>query len=273
MSVRTPEGFVRKSTWQVADVRRLLVSASHIIQARSDLFIRGIHYEQEVPLGQSSTKPWKLTQSIKLQTERGPRKQVTVVTAANQKGRVSVEDICQKRGISKNLPHAVRTVMHQRQVDLVAGDFHGAAWRLQSGSDSRFISSVEETFVNTNLPLPPGSTPLWEPGGIPGEWSDVCGFFKPPGSEAAIMEPSPSPTTRWVSRKKIKVAIIKFGSTSSTSMLDSSIAYPVMTNNVGQSQGRGTHRMTTARKEDSTSNTRQFASVIRVTHVTTRGCH
>ena len=35
MSVRTPEGFVRKSTWQVADVRRPLVSASHIIQAGS----------------------------------------------------------------------------------------------------------------------------------------------------------------------------------------------------------------------------------------------
>ena len=39
MSVRNPEGFVRKSTWQVADVRRPLVSASHIIQAGSDLFI------------------------------------------------------------------------------------------------------------------------------------------------------------------------------------------------------------------------------------------
>ena len=31
MSVRTPQGVVRKSTWQVADVRRPLVSASHII--------------------------------------------------------------------------------------------------------------------------------------------------------------------------------------------------------------------------------------------------
>ena len=39
MSVRTLEGFVRKSTWQVADVRRPLVSASHIIQAGTDLFI------------------------------------------------------------------------------------------------------------------------------------------------------------------------------------------------------------------------------------------
>ena len=39
MSVRTLEGFVRKSTWRVADVRRPLVSASHIIQAGNDLFI------------------------------------------------------------------------------------------------------------------------------------------------------------------------------------------------------------------------------------------
>ena len=38
-AVRTPEGFVRKSTWQVADVRRPPVSASHIIQCGSDLFI------------------------------------------------------------------------------------------------------------------------------------------------------------------------------------------------------------------------------------------
>ena len=30
---------MRKSTWQVADVRRPLVSASHIIQAENDLFI------------------------------------------------------------------------------------------------------------------------------------------------------------------------------------------------------------------------------------------
>ena len=34
-----PEGLLRKSTWQVADARRPLVSASHIIQAGNDLFI------------------------------------------------------------------------------------------------------------------------------------------------------------------------------------------------------------------------------------------
>ena len=37
--VRTLEGFVSKSTWQVADATRLLVSASHVIQAGNDLFI------------------------------------------------------------------------------------------------------------------------------------------------------------------------------------------------------------------------------------------
>ena len=42
MSVRTPEGFVRKSTLQVADVRRLLVSASHITQAGK----RDVHREE-----------------------------------------------------------------------------------------------------------------------------------------------------------------------------------------------------------------------------------
>ena len=39
LSIRTPEGFVRKSTWQFADVRKPLVSAAHIIQAGNDLFI------------------------------------------------------------------------------------------------------------------------------------------------------------------------------------------------------------------------------------------
>ena len=33
MSVRTPEGFVRKSTWRVADVRSPQVPAPRIIQA------------------------------------------------------------------------------------------------------------------------------------------------------------------------------------------------------------------------------------------------
>ena len=45
------------------------------------------------------------------------------------------------------------------------------------------------------------------------------------------------------------------GSTSSTSTRHWSIAYPVKTNIVEQSRGRGIHRMTTAKKEGKTGNT------------------
>ena len=62
---------------------------------------------------------------------------------------------------------------------MVVGDFHGAAWRRRSDS------TVEETFANKNLPIPHGPTALLGPGGVPGEWADVCGFIKPPSSESS----------------------------------------------------------------------------------------
>ena len=39
------------------------------------------------------------------------------------------------------------------------------------------------TFANMNLPIPPGPAPLWGPRGVPGEWADMSGFIRPPGSE------------------------------------------------------------------------------------------
>ena len=87
-----------------------------------------------------------------------------------------------KRGIAKNLLLAVRIVMHQQQVDLVAGDFNGAAWSRQSGSDPRPISIIEETFVNTNLPVLPGPTPLLGPEACQVH-GRMCVGVKPPGSE------------------------------------------------------------------------------------------
>ena len=71
----------------------------------------------------------------------------------------------------------------KKQIDMVAGDFNGVAWQRQSGSDHRPISTSEEAFANTCLRIPPGPTPLWGPGDVPGEWADVCGIVKPPGSE------------------------------------------------------------------------------------------
>ena len=59
-----------------------------------------------------------------------------------------------KRGLAKNFLLAVRTVMYQEQVDMVAGDFNGAAWRRRSGNEQLHDSTIEEAFANTNLPIP-----------------------------------------------------------------------------------------------------------------------
>ena len=84
-----------------------------------------------------------------------------------------------------NNAHAKKNAETRRTCYLVAGDLNGAAWCCLSGSDARSISSIEEALVNTSLLLPPCHLPpLWGPGGVPGEWSDVCGFLKPPGSDA-----------------------------------------------------------------------------------------
>ena len=131
---------------------------------------------QTVREGQSG---WVLQAVSRASFRRLPRNGKSYFTMMS----LHINASAKKRGIAKNLLLTVRTVMHQQQVDLVAGDFNGAAWRRQTSSDSRFISSIEDAFVNTNSPLPPGPTPLWGPGGVPGEWSDACGFSKSPGSE------------------------------------------------------------------------------------------
>ena len=72
--------------------------------------------------------------------------------------------------------------MLEEHVDLFAGDFNGAAWRRSNGNTRQPTSIIEEAFADTDLPMPPGPTPLWGPGAIPGRWIDVCGFIKPPDS-------------------------------------------------------------------------------------------
>ena len=52
--------------------------------------------------------------------------------------------------VAKKLSLAVRTVMRQEQVDMIAGDINGAAWRRQSGSDQRRNSTIEGAFELTN---------------------------------------------------------------------------------------------------------------------------
>ena len=85
-----------------------------------------------------------------------------------------------KRGIAKKIIQAVCSLMISQDIDLVAGDFNGAAWRCRSRDN---ISTTDEVFSDCALPTPPGPSPFWGPRSIPNNWADVCGFLKPPGSQ------------------------------------------------------------------------------------------
>ena len=85
-----------------------------------------------------------------------------------------------KRGIAKKIIQTIRALMISQNIDLVAGDFNGAAWRCRSRDN---ISTIDEVFSDCALLTPPGPTPLWGPGSIPNNWADVCGFLKHPGSQ------------------------------------------------------------------------------------------
>ena len=64
-----------------------------------------------------------------------------------------------KKGITKKLILSIRAIMISQQVDLVAGDFNGTAWRCRSRNN---LSTVDEAFADCALPTPPGPTPLWD---------------------------------------------------------------------------------------------------------------
>ena len=85
-----------------------------------------------------------------------------------------------KRGIAKKLILTIRTIMIGEQIDLVAGDFNGTAWRCSNRDN---ISTIDEAFADCALPTPLGPTLLWGPGSIPNNCAAVCGFLKPPDSD------------------------------------------------------------------------------------------
>ena len=78
-----------------------------------------------------------------------------------------------ERRIAKKLILTIRAVLLGHHIDLVAGDFNGTAYRCSNRNN---VSTIEEAFPNCALPTPPGPTPLWRPGSIPG-------FLKPPESD------------------------------------------------------------------------------------------
>ena len=55
-----------------------------------------------------------------------------------------------KHGVAKTILFAIRATMQEQDVDMVAGDFNGAAWRNIPGSD-QFNSTIDEVFAGTNV--------------------------------------------------------------------------------------------------------------------------
>ena len=87
-----------------------------------------------------------------------------------------------------------------------------------SGDATTGTVSVLSTklFADCALPMPPGPPPLWGPGGVPGQWADVCGFLKLRGSDGqwnVRQAHSPFPTKLLVSARLTRVAIRRLGST------------------------------------------------------------
>ncbi len=60
-----------------------------------------------------------------------------------------------KKGIAKKLILTLRAIMISQEVDLVAGDFNGTAWRCRSRDN---LSTIDEAFTDCALPTPPGHT-------------------------------------------------------------------------------------------------------------------
>ena len=85
-----------------------------------------------------------------------------------------------KKCIAKKLILTLRAIVISPEVDLVAGDFNGTAWRYRSKDN---VNTIDEAFTDRTWPTPRGRPPLWGLGSIPDMWADVCGFLKPPGSQ------------------------------------------------------------------------------------------
>ena len=62
-----------------------------------------------------------------------------------------------KKGIAKKLILTIRAIMTSQEVDLVAGDFIGTAWRYRSKDN---LNTFDEAFTDCASPTPPGTTPL-----------------------------------------------------------------------------------------------------------------
>ena len=106
--------------------------------------------------------------------------------------------------------------MIEENVDLVAGDFTNTNCRRKVGVEQKNGSTLEETFSDARLPMPPGPTPLWDPGGIPHERTDVSASLSLPtrkmNKSSASTGPSRATAKSLVYQTKTRRASARHGS-------------------------------------------------------------
>ena len=116
-----------------------------------------------------------------------------------------------KKGIAKKLILTLRAIMISQQIDEVAGDFNGTAWRCRSRNN---ISTIDEAFTDCALPTPPGPAPLWGPGSIPNRRTSVDSLnhrVQIDFGKCACTVHSPSHEEHSACDRLIKVAIMRHG--------------------------------------------------------------
>ena len=79
-----------------------------------------------------------------------------------------------KKGIAKKLILTLRAIMISQEVDLVAGDFDGTAWRCRSRDN---LSTIDEAFADCALPTPPGPHTIVGTRIHPEQLADLRGFL------------------------------------------------------------------------------------------------
>ena len=119
-----------------------------------------------------------------------------------------------KRGIAKKLILTIRAIMIGHQIDLVAGNFNGTAWRCSNRDN---MSTIDEAFADCALPTPPGPAPLWRPRSIPTTvLTSVDSSNRPIQigiGRYACTVPSPSHAKLSACVQPIEAAIMRHGST------------------------------------------------------------
>ena len=118
-----------------------------------------------------------------------------------------------KKSIAKKLSLTLRAFMISQEVDLVAGDFNGTAWR-HRGKDN--LSTTDEAFMDSILPTPLGPhhcgdlDPLWTIGRTSVDFSNHLALSDPGKWISTVHFPSRGKHLAW--DRMIKAAIMKHGS-------------------------------------------------------------